>query len=138
MTNDIAPITSLIRLKPKQKLFVEYYYSVTSDTFGNVYQSALKSGMSNSYARTLTTGNRNLAWLADAKTYMTSLTPEHIKRSLEAEALSATQSRDRIRSLELLAKIQGMFIDRQQSEISVTFSNSVPRPVVDITGVEES
>lgn len=137
MTNDIAPITSLIRLKPKQKLFVEYYYSVSSDTFGNVYQSALKAGMSNSYARTLTTGNRNLTWLADARKYMTTLSPEHIKRGLEQEALSSKQPRDRIRSLELLAKMHGLFIERTQSDITVNFTNSVPRPVVDITGVEE-
>jgi hypothetical protein len=39
--------------------------------------------------------------------------------------------------LELLAKMHGLFIERTQSDITVNFTNSVPRPVVDITGVEE-
>lgn len=123
-----AEIKRVLKVNPKQLKFVEYYYLPGSETIGNIYQSAVKAGFSKSYARVMTVSIRNTKWLTHAKKYMTRLEPEHILAGLEHEALYGAQSRDRITALTTLGKAAGLFIERNQTEVTVNFTNSVPRP----------
>ena len=69
---------------------------------------------------------------------MTHYSPDHIYQALQEVAQNAAP-RDKLKALELMGKAKGMFIDRTQSDIHVTFTNNVPRPanegeVIDIAG----
>ena len=105
--------TQTIVYKPtkRQRKFIECYFEPSSDTFGNAYQSALAAGYSEKSARVITGNARNLQWVKDAMTvYSTQLTPEHIYLGLQNISLNSRADRDKLRALELMAKIQGMFI----------------------------
>ena len=135
MIQAIEPITKKPpKLNPKQLNFIQLYY-LDKETSGNVYQSALKAGFSRSYARVMTTNARSQIWLQEAKKYMTQMDIGLIRFRLEQEALNAISSRDRIAALTTLGKWTGLD-QSTKTEVNVIFSNSVPRPVIDITEVE--
>jgi hypothetical protein len=107
--------------KPSKKndLFMEYWTSPNSETFGNVFKSGLKAGFSKSYAKNLL--NVAPKWLS---TYIdrTNFTNDHIKLALQQLASAAPNSRSpddtRLKSLEILAKVQGL-IDNKHSTTNV-------------------
>ena len=118
-----------LRLTPRQYKFVELWLDPTNkETYANAYQSALSAGFSPSYARILTTNALGLEWVAEAKKQLAVYEPEHIYRAFQDVASSAGQDRDRLKALELMGKARGMFVDRVQSDVQVTFINDVPRP----------
>lgn len=119
----------------KQRLFVELWLNPSNkDTFANAYESAKQAGFSETYARVITGNANNVEWVQQAKELLVgALQPEHIYQSMQNIALNAKQDRDKLRALELMAKIRGMFIDRSVSEVNVKFTNNVPRPVINTT-----
>ena len=138
MTKKLPPrATKLTKLDPKQDLFAALYFSPRlnqkpNSYFGNAYQSALKAGYSETVARSMASPSTNKLWLQEAYQRLVSFKPEHTIKQLEDIALSSEYDRDRLKALELIGKIQGIFIDRQQTEVQVTFTNSVPRPRSDV------
>lgn len=105
--------------------------------FGNAYKSGLEAGYGPSYSIKLATPNNGLVWVREAYAKFTNLQPEHIVKGIEDIAMSPDEyTRDRLKAFDSLAKIKGMYIDRVQSEVSVTFTNSVPRPEVIIEAVD--
>lgn len=118
-------------ITPRQIKFVEQWLTPGSDTFGNAYQSALAAGFGQEYAKKITTNTLSLEWVAEAKKRMTTLEPSHTIKALEHMALHSRQDRDKIKALELVGKIQGLFVDRSISHIDVQFTNEVPRPILD-------
>lgn len=119
----VAPL----KLKKKQLSYVMNYYDPNSDTFGNSYQSALKAGFNNLYSQQLASPARQTQWVLEARKRMTHFTPDHIYQALQDVATSG-QSRDKLKALELMGKSKGMFIDRSQQDVHVTFTNDMPRP----------
>lgn len=110
--NEVATTSNQWQSNPKQQRFLTYYFDPASKTFSNVYQSALLAGYSDSYARTLTRRNGKNMWLSE---YInnTELTGEHITASITSIALDPIQkSSDRLRALELLAKLKGLLVDK--------------------------
>ena len=51
------------RLTPKQEAFLSFYIDIKSETFGNAYQSAMKAGYEQEYAKTITAQMPD--WLSD-------------------------------------------------------------------------
>ena len=49
-------------LDPRQALFLEYYMSPGTETFSNIYQSAIKAGYSESYADNMRA--KTLEWIS--------------------------------------------------------------------------
>lgn len=49
---------------PRQKLFLAYYLDPKSETFSNAYQSAIKAGYEEEYAKTIL--NQDLDWLSES------------------------------------------------------------------------
>jgi len=109
-----------------------YWLDTASPSFANAYQSAKRAGFSDYSSRVITSNSHNLEWIKEAKAYLDIYTPTHIVSGMQSIATNSKADRDKLRALELLAKIQGMFIERSQSEVSVTFNNSVPRPVIEV------
>lgn len=141
MTKKLPPRTKhLSKIDPKHDLFSALYFSPRLNNkpnplFGNAYQAAIKAGFSDQTARSITSQSQNKLWIQEAYQRMVSFKPEHTIKQLEDIALNSEYDRDRLKALEMLGKIQGIFIDRQQTEVNVTFTNSVPRPHIDAIDV---
>jgi phage terminase small subunit len=125
-------------LTPRQIRFVELWLTPKSPTFGNAYQSAKEAGYSDGMAVKITSKQLSLEWVAEAKKRLINLEPNHTVKALEHMALHAKQDRDRIKALELVGKIQGLFIDRSISHVDVQFTNEVPRPIIDLTNTQNT
>jgi len=123
---DMSKVAPL-KLKKKQLSYVMNYYDPNSDTFGNSYQSALAAGFNNLYAQQLASPARQNQWVIEARKRMTHFTPDHIYQALQDVAVAGAP-RDKLKALELMGKSKGMFIDRSQSDVHITFTNSMPRP----------
>ena len=119
-------------ITPKQIKFTELWLTPGSETFGNAYQSAVQAGFSVSTAIKISSNALGLEWVQAAKKRLITLEPSHTIKALEHMALHSKQDRDKIKALELVGKIQGLFVDRSISHIDVQFTNEVPRPVLDI------
>ena len=119
-------------ITPKQIKFTELWLTPGSETFGNAYQSAVHAGFSVSTAIKISSNALGLEWVQAAKKRLITLEPSHTIKALEHMALHSKQDRDKIKALELVGKIQGLFVDRSISHIDVQFTNEVPRPVLDI------
>ena|SRR5688572_16305809 len=135
-TNPPLDLRSISKPNKRQLRFIDAYLKVESDTFGNAYQSAIKAGFSDSYARNITANARNTPWINEIKQLLANYEPEHIYLGIQQIATEGRQDRDKLRALELMAKIKGMFIERSQSEVNVTFTNQVPRPIIDIDNTQ--
>jgi phage terminase small subunit len=98
---------------PQQEKFLLLYLDPKSKTFANPYESAMEAGFSESYARIISAPSVNRIWIKEARNLM-DMGPEHIIQGLQAEAVNPNgRSGDKIRAYELLAKIQGMFVERK-------------------------
>lgn len=103
---------------PQQEKYLLLYLDPSSPTFGNSYQSAMEAGFSESYARVLAAPSQRKQWVAEAKDYLSlvQLGPEHIAQKLQQAALDPTnKTADQLRALELLAKLQGLFVEKRQN-----------------------
>jgi len=123
---DVSKLAPL-KLNKKQLRYVMNYYDPNSDTFGNSYNSALAAGFGKVYAVQLASPARNTQWVLEARKRMTHYSPDHIYQALQEVAQSG-QNKDKLKALELMGKAKGMFVDRTQSDIHITFTNDVPRP----------
>lgn len=95
---------------PRQEKFLEYYFDNRSSTFANAFQSALLAGYTETYARTLTAPAVKNMWLRQNNRI--SLTEEHINLLVEDIAITGNRQSDKLRALELLAKLRGMIVDK--------------------------
>ena len=50
-------------LDPRQALFLQYYLKPGTETFSNIYQSAVKAGYSKEYAESI---NSQVSWLSES------------------------------------------------------------------------
>lgn len=119
--------------KKRQRNFIEAYFNPESPTYGNAYESATKAGFSKSTARVITTNAKGLHWIQEAKQlYSSTYSPAHIIKGFEHITQTARADRDKIQALDRLAKIHGMYIERVEQNVNVKFTNSVPRPVIEV------
>ncbi len=136
-------VTSLapLKLNRKQLKYVMNYYDPNSETFGNSYQSARAAGFGKVYSLQLVSPAKKVLWVLEARKRMTHYSPDHIYQALQEVAQTAAP-RDKLKALELMGKAKGMFVDRTQSDIHVTFTNSVPRPenetIIEAEVIEDS
>ncbi len=98
---------------PKKQAFLAYYYEPMSPTYANVYRSGLRAGFSEQYCRIMKSPSIGNKWIK-LENYVgkSELTPEHIIGGIERVALKGMQEKDKLKALELLAKLKGMLVDR--------------------------
>lgn len=100
---------------PRQELFVDYYLDPNSETFGNIYKSALKAGYSDGHAREFAAPSNQKQWLLE-NPRLKSYKLEHLNQKLQAISDDdRAKNSDKIKSIELLAKLKGYMIERKQS-----------------------
>lgn len=110
----------------RQVRTVENYFNFNDkETFGNLYQSAVKAGFSKSYAKSIV---RDTPWINELKDQLDHYTADHVYKAFQNIAITGKQDRDRLKALELMGKAQGMFVDRVQQDVRVEFINDMPRP----------
>lgn len=122
--------TKPVRYSLKQRETVRNYFNAQDkETFGNLYQSAVRAGFSKAYAKSIV---RDTGWIQELKQELTKYDPEHIYRGFQEIATNGKQDRDKLKALELMGKANGMFIDQVRQDVQVTFVNEVPRPETEI------
>lgn len=100
---------------PRQEKFIEYYLDPNSETFASAYKSAIKAGYNKDYARQITAPAVDNNWLQEHPS-LRNYQLEHLNQKLQSitEDERAKNS-DKIKSIELLAKLKGYMIERKQS-----------------------
>lgn len=123
---------------PKQELFLDYYLDVKSETFANAYQSAIKAGYSDGYAREITAPSNRQQWTLD-NPRLNNYELEHIQQKL-VQWVEAQDSRyaDKIKAIELLAKLKGLLIERKQVASVVKVELGKANATIDSTDVEQT
>ena len=123
---------------PKQELFLDYYLDVNSDTFANAYKSALKAGYSDGYSREIVAPTNRQEWLL-TNPRLNNYELEHIQQKL-VEWVEAQDSRyaDKIKAIELLAKLKGLLIERKQVASVVKVELGKANATIDATDVEQT
>lgn len=98
----------------RQLNWLNYYMNPREEeTYANPYQSAIKAGYSESYARNIMSPSTALQWVQQAKNIMRTMNPEHIRNVLEEIALNKMEkASDRIAAAKLLGTDQGMFVQK--------------------------
>lgn len=98
----------------QQLIFLNSYMNPKeTDTYANPYQSAIKAGYSETYARNIMSPSVALQWVQSAKNIMRTMNPEHIRNVLEEILLSSYEkAADRIAAAKLLGTDQGMFVQK--------------------------
>jgi phage terminase small subunit len=98
---------------PKQELFVRFYMDPTSQTFGNAYQSGLAAGYTDSYSKVIANPTIANKWVKEYHDLI-QLEPEHIVAAIQKEAMNTYSNRgaERLKALEMLAKMKGMLVER--------------------------
>lgn len=98
---------------PQQEKFLSVYLDPKSDTFANAYTSALAVGYEESYAKIIAAPSVNRVWLNEARN-LVRMGPEHLRQALQDEGLDMmNKASDRIRALELLGKMEGVFVEKK-------------------------
>ena len=103
----------------RQQDWLQYYMDPKEEeTWGNAYQSALKAGYSETYARNIMNPSLALQWVQQAKNIVR-LNPEHLKIAL-VKIISNNYSKDsdKIAAIKLLGIDQNMFVQKQIIGIS--------------------
>lgn len=111
LSNDIVAVSNQWQKNPKQELFLKNYFDPRSNTFGNVFQSAINAGYKESYARTLTRRSNKNMWLSEYVSN-TQLGPEHITQGIQDIATNGVRDSDRLNAYKLLAQLQGLLVDK--------------------------
>lgn len=98
----------------RQLNWLQYYMDPNeTETYANPYQSAIKAGYSESYARMIMSPSIALQWVQSAKNIMRTMNTEHIRSVLEDIALNKYEkAADRISAAKLLGVDQGMFVQK--------------------------
>lgn len=95
-------------LDPRQERFIDSYFNVDSATFGNCYQSAIKSGYTVETARNLT--HNRPKWLSEKLGQMHSIEPELLLLKLTTiinHPNEATQNK--LKAIDMMMKHYQMF-----------------------------
>ena len=131
--NTKPPTTQIIKFTKQQRNFIKNWLDPNSETVGNAYQSAIEAGYKHSTARVLAIDSRGVEWIQEAKRlYASTMTPDHIYLGVQDIAKNTRADRDKLKAYEMLGKFNGMFIEKHESNVNVNFTNSVPRPIIDV------
>lgn len=114
-------------LDPRQALFLEYYLKPGTDTFNNIYQSALKAGYSESYADNFRKSERT--WMSG---HVGEVTKDELVKKAKKVLNKSLDSDD-----EKLAQDTAKFVAKTDVEFSEKQVHAIvmPQPILDIKDV---
>jgi hypothetical protein len=95
-------------LDPRQEKFLDLYFSVTSPTFGNCYQSATRAGYTSETARNLT--HNRPKWLSEKLGQMQTMEPELLLLKLTGIINNPRETtQNKLRAIDMMMKHYQMF-----------------------------
>lgn len=95
-------------LPPRQQRFIEYYLDVSSTTFGNCYQSALRAGFTDLTARNLT--HNKPAWYSEILGQVQGAQPEHLTLKLTGIMNDPSEpTQNKLKAIDMLMRCNGMY-----------------------------
>lgn len=111
-------------LDPRQALFLELYLKPGSQTFSNIYQSAIKAGYSDEYAQNMRA--KTLEWVSEnvgevTKDKLVKKAKKVLDKSLDSEDEKIAQD-----TAKFIAKTDSEFSEKSEQKILL------PKPLVDI------
>lgn len=118
------------QLTLKQEKFIEYYCNQASDTFGNAFRSYIKAGYSNNPSSAISASQllNNPKMAKHIASYRAGLkakeeqkidiTRDYLTNHLIERygAIKSCDNTNALKSLEMLGKLHGLFIDRKEIE----------------------
>lgn len=110
-------------LDPRQALFLELYLKPGSQTFSNIYQSAIKAGYTEEYAKNL---RNQVDWVSE---HIGEVTKDKLVKKAKRVLDKSLDSED-----EKIAQDTAKFIAKTDSEFSEKSEQKIllPKPLVDI------
>lgn len=103
-----SPKGTLSPLDPRQEKFLDLYFSVTSPSFGNCYQSAMCAGYTSETARNLT--HNRPKWLSEKLGQMQTMEPELLLLKLTGIINDrAETTQNKLRAIDMMMKHYQMF-----------------------------
>lgn len=100
--------TAVLTHDPRQEKFIELYFSVSSGTFGNCYQSAIGAGYTVETARNLT--HNKPKWYSEIIGQMQGIQPEHIILKLTDIINSNDETtQNKLKAIDMVMKHNGMY-----------------------------
>lgn len=103
-----SPKGTLSPLDPRQEKFLDLYFSVTSSSFGNCYQSAMRAGYTSETARNLT--HNRPKWLSEKLGQMQTMEPELLLLKLTGIINDrAETTQNKLKAIDMMMKHYQMF-----------------------------
>lgn len=103
-----SPKGTLSPLDPRQEKFLDLYFSVTSPSFGNCYQSAMRAGYTSETARNLT--HNRPKWLSEKLGQMQTMEPELLLLKLTGIINDrAETTQNKLKAIDMMMKHYQMF-----------------------------
>lgn len=116
------PQGTLIALDPRQERFLELYFSVSSPTFGNCYQSAISAGYTTETARNLM--HNRPKWLSEKLGQMQTMEPELLLLKLTGIINDrAETTQNKLRAIDMMMKHYQMFGDKNVFAMQLNIQN---------------
>lgn len=109
-------------LDPRQEKFLDLYFSVTSPSFGNCYQSAMRAGYTSETARNLT--HNRPKWLSEKLGQMQTMEPELLLLKLTGIINDrAETTQNKLRAIDMMMKHYQMFGDKNVFAVQLNIQN---------------
>lgn len=102
------PKGTLSTLDPRQEKFLDLYFSASSPSFGNCYQSAMRAGYTSETARNLT--HNRPKWLSEKLGQIQTMEPELLLLKLTGIINDrAETTQNKLRAINMMMKHYQMF-----------------------------
>ena len=117
-----GPQGTLSALDPRQDKFLELYFTASSPTFGNCYQSAVRAGYTSETARNLT--HNRPKWLSEKLGQMQTMEPELLLLKLTGIINDGAETTpNKLRAIDMMMKHYQMFGERNVTAIQLNIQN---------------
>jgi hypothetical protein len=116
------PKVTLSTLDPRQEKFLDLYFSASSPSFGNCYQSAMSAGYTSETARNLT--HNRPKWLSEKLGQMQVMEPGLLLLKLTTiinDRRETTQNK--LRAIDMMMKHYQMFGDKNVFAVQLNIQN---------------
>lgn len=109
-------------LDPRQQRFIESYFNVDSQTFGNSLQSAIAAGYSMETSKNLT--HNRPRWLSEKLGQLLIMEPEHLLLKL-SQIINSPQetTQNKLKAIDMMMKHRQMFGKRPSMNVLVNIQN---------------
>lgn len=125
------------KLDPRQILFLKYYLDPKSETFANAYQSAIKAGFSEEYAKTIV--SRELDWVSESvrTEEMINKAEKNLKNAMDLPLEDVNLGRMNLEASKFVASRLGKKKWSERTELTGADGKDLPTPIYGGTSTKD-